>query len=257
MRGIAVAAAASVILSVSAAAADSEPLFSIPVQQAAEKLDDRRPLRVALDTSDPAALSRALGERAGSTITQGRVEMVLDGYEPAHFTGDRDWLAASFFVDYLDAPVPELVARLRAASPHPRRSEVVAFVAGNVQGSSDRGMDVASQVARNRNGDCTEYAVLTAALARAVGLPARVVVGLAIVVRDDGVRAYGHAWAEVLDDGAWRVGDAALLSAAGDVRYLALGVIDDEGPGYAMNVARTMPLWVRQVTVLGSAPATR
>ena len=39
----------------------------------------------------------------------------------------------------------------------------------------------AGEVARNLSGDCTEHAVLAAAMCRAVGVPSRVVVGLVYV----------------------------------------------------------------------------
>ncbi len=41
----------------------------------------------------------------------------------------------------------------------------------------------AGEVARNLTGDCTEHAVLTAAMCRAVGVPSRVVIGLVYVER--------------------------------------------------------------------------
>ena len=53
---------------------------------------------------------------------------------------------------------------------------------------------------RDRHGDCTEYADLTTTLARAVGLPARTVIGLAY--RDDEFAL--HAWNEVVVDDVWR-----------------------------------------------------
>jgi transglutaminase-like putative cysteine protease len=247
---IAFVVAAAAILAATVPAAAAEPLFVIPVEQGMGIVDTRLPLRVALESSDPAALERALGGRAASVNADGRVEVVLGGYQAVSAVEARDWIAATFLIDFKDAPVPELVAQLRAASPRPQRADIVRFVANTVQGSHDRGMDIASQVARNRDGDCTEFAVLTAALARAVGLPARVVLGVAVVTRDGRVAAYGHAWAEIADGVAWQVADAALASAAEDVRYLPLGVIDDEGPGYAMSVARVMPVWVRRVIVL-------
>lgn len=247
-------AAVAAIFAASVPAAAAEPLFVIPVEQGAGIVDPRLPWRVALETSDPAALERALGERAVSVNADGRVEIVLGGYQTVPAVEARDWIAATFLIDFNDAPVPELVAQLRATAPRPQRADIVTFVTNTVKGSHDRGMDIASQVARNRVGDCTEFAVLTAALARAAGLPARVVLGVAIVARDGRVEAYGHAWAEIADGLAWQVADAALAAAVGEVRYLPLGVIEDEGPGYAMSVARVMPVWVRRVIVLAPEP---
>ena len=254
---IAVFVAAVVTCTAPRRATAAEPLFAIPVAQVAAVVDPSAPMRVALDSSDSIALERALGTRGQRIAADGRVEVVLGAYEAAPAIADRDWQAATFLVDFDDAPVPELVAQLRADSPRPQPADIVAFVAKTVKGSHDRGMDIASQVARNRNGDCTEFAVLTAAIARAVGLPARVVVGVAVVTHEGDVNAYGHAWAEIADGAGWQVGDAALATVALDVRYLPLGVLDDEGPGYEMSLARLMPLWVSKVTVLAAETPKR
>jgi len=63
----------------------------------------------------------------------------------------------------------------------------------------------AVEVAGSREGDCTEHAVLTAAMCRAVGIPARVVCGLVYVEDFDGRKSVfgGHAWAEAYVGGKW------------------------------------------------------
>ena len=63
----------------------------------------------------------------------------------------------------------------------------------------------AAEVAASRQGDCSEHAVLTAALCRAVGIPARVVCGLVFVEDFDGRKSVfgAHAWAEVCIGGKW------------------------------------------------------
>jgi len=59
----------------------------------------------------------------------------------------------------------------------------------------------ASEVAKTRQGDCTEHAVFLAALARARGIPARVAVGL---VYAEGEQAFlYHMWTEVYVEGRW------------------------------------------------------
>lgn len=66
----------------------------------------------------------------------------------------------------------------------------------------------AAAVAENLEGDCTEHAVLLAALARARGIPARVAVGLVYV---DSLGGFGyHMWTEVLVNGHWLPLDATL-----------------------------------------------
>jgi len=57
----------------------------------------------------------------------------------------------------------------------------------------------ASEVCRSRRGDCTEHAVLLAALCRARGVPARVAMG---VVYLGGIFG-GHAWTEAWVDDQW------------------------------------------------------
>ena len=74
--------------------------------------------------------------------------------------------------------------------------------------------------------------MLTAALARLRGQPARVVVGLALISQDTDHQAFGHAWTEMLEGDKWVVADAALRGHTYIVRYLPLSLIEDEGIGY-------------------------
>ncbi len=68
------------------------------------------------------------------------------------------------------------------------------------------GLASAAEVAASREGDCTEHGVLLAALARARGIPARVVVGLVYV---EPLKGFGyHMWTEVWLNGAWTPLDA-------------------------------------------------
>ncbi|MDH7599588.1 MAG: transglutaminase-like domain-containing protein [Sedimentisphaerales bacterium] len=63
----------------------------------------------------------------------------------------------------------------------------------------------AAEVAKTRQGDCTEHAVLAAAMCRAVGIPARVVTGIAYVERfGDQTNGFGgHAWVSTYMAGKW------------------------------------------------------
>ncbi len=69
----------------------------------------------------------------------------------------------------------------------------------------------AAEVARTLSGDCTEHAVLLAGMARARGIPSRVVVGLVYVEdRNRGAAFGGHMWTELFINGLWRPLDATL-----------------------------------------------
>jgi hypothetical protein len=81
---------------------------------------------------------------------------------------------------------------------------------------SQRGVDIgyasALEVARNRTGDCVEYAVLLAAMARAEGIPTRVVVGMMYAERYGGKsRVFvPHAWVMAWAKGHWHSFDPAV-----------------------------------------------
>lgn len=72
-------------------------------------------------------------------------------------------------------------------------------------------MAPADSVAKTLSGDCTEYAMLAAAMCRAVGVPSRTVLGLVYGPAKDGkpYLAY-HMWHEVFADGQWLPLDATL-----------------------------------------------
>lgn len=82
----------------------------------------------------------------------------------------------------------------------------------------------ALEVARSRQGDCTEHALLTTALARAAGIPAEVVFGLVYVERFEDARHVfgGHAWTRVFVGGEWISLDAA--AAGFDTGHITLGI---------------------------------
>lgn len=70
----------------------------------------------------------------------------------------------------------------------------------------------AGDAARLREGDCTEHALLLAALGRAVGIPTRVVNGLAYTAEFEGIQAVfvPHAWVAAWTGEHWQAFDAAL-----------------------------------------------
>ena len=77
---------------------------------------------------------------------------------------------------------------------------------------------------RRRVGDCTEFADFYTTLARAVGLPARTVVGLAYREEPgEGAGAFAlHAWNEVAVGGVWRGVDPTWNQDSADLTHLRL-----------------------------------
>ena len=68
----------------------------------------------------------------------------------------------------------------------------------------------AQEVAQSRQGDCTEHAVLLAALCRARNIPARVTIGLVYVPRPGAPEMAYHMWNEVWINDGWYPLDATL-----------------------------------------------
>jgi hypothetical protein len=108
--------------------------------------------------------------------------------------------------------------------------KIEAFVAGFVEYKNlSVGYASAAEVAESRQGDCSEFAVLTAAMCRAVGIPAQVVVGIAYVKSFAGLqdRFGGHAWVQAYIGDKWIGLDAAFKSAGlggYDPGHIALSV---------------------------------
>ncbi len=115
------------------------------------------------------------------------------------------------------------------------------------------GFHIASVVASQRSGDCTEYAVLTTSLARSLGLPSRLVLGTVIIETKDEVQAIGHAWTEVWFNDEWQIVDAALYGAQDIQRfYLPSGYLENEGPGYVMSLYTVMTRMPQKISNLRS-----
>jgi hypothetical protein len=133
---------------------------------------------------------------------------------------------------------------------------IEAFVAGHVRYKDlSVGYASAAEVARNRQGDCTEHAVLAAALCRAVGIPAKVVTGLAYVQEFAGVKNClgGHAWTVAYVGGQWIGLDAAFKGTGRggyDAGHIALAIGDGE-PGDFFGIATTLGQFtIEKITVI-------
>jgi transglutaminase-like putative cysteine protease len=86
----------------------------------------------------------------------------------------------------------------------------------------------ALEVLKSREGDCNEHTTLYVALARAVGIPARIAIG--VVWSDEYKGFYYHAWPEVYA-GAWVWIDPTLGQPIADAAHIKLlnGNVDQWG----------------------------
>ena len=122
--------------------------------------------------------------------------------------------------------------------------KIEAFVGDYIENRSlSVGYASAAEVAASRQGDCSEFAVLTAAMCRAVGIPAQVVAGVAYVDDFLGNRGFGgHAWTQAYIGGKWIGLDASFRGAGRggyDAGHIALAA-GNGGPGDMLNLAPTL-----------------
>jgi hypothetical protein len=140
---------------------------------------------------------------------------------------------------FIESDDPAIVARARAivGSEHESAAKarrIIRWVRENLTQEPSLTVPSAREVLRARRGDCNEHAVLVAALARAAGIPARVVTGA--VYAGDGF--YYHAWDE-LWLGRWVSADAVFAQLPVDATHVKLaGGGPDEQLGVAAVVGR-------------------
>jgi hypothetical protein len=142
---------------------------------------------------------------AGQTV-QGDVFTLRDpeGLRPeAADAGATRYLAPEPFIE---SDAPEIVAEAQAATrgaltPRARSERLVRHVNTLLEKKPTVSLPSAKEVLRTRIGDCNEHTALYVAMARALGIPSRVAVGL-VYLRG---AFYYHAWPEVyLDEGGGR-----------------------------------------------------
>jgi hypothetical protein len=131
-----------------------------------------------------------------------------------------------------DAPEIRKLAREGSADAKTPREQMQAleqFVRRYIR-TKDLSVGYASalEVAKKPEGDCTEHAVLLAALGRALGIPTRVVDGLAYTDHYAGVEHVfvPHAWVQAFIEGRWQSFDAALHGF--DAGHIALSYGDGD-----------------------------
>jgi hypothetical protein len=168
----------------------------VPVRP--QRIDDPRTvarLRVRIDGL--AGLDEADLRGAGQSHSDGTIE-VVDARDLAAGPAPGDLerhLGAELF---LESDAPEIRAEAEkvaagAATPRLRAERLVRHVHAIVEKRPTVSLPSALEVLKTRVGDCNEHTALYVAMARALGLPARIAVGL-VYLRG---AFYYHAWSEV------------------------------------------------------------
>lgn len=125
----------------------------------------------------------------------------------------KNWLHTERFTEVSDSRIQAQARALKANTPLQTARNIYEWVADNIAYAGLIADDLGAVYAlTERKGDCTEYAFLVVALARANQIPARMVGGY-VADRDMAPRADEyHNWAELYVEGAWRLVDAQKMN---------------------------------------------
>jgi hypothetical protein len=149
---------------------------------------------------------------------------------PGDVRVDPAYLRSNPIIDSEDARVVRLAREAIAgrADAWERAVAIQRWVSGNIKSKNfAMAFNPAAAVARDLSGDCTEHSVLTAAMCRAAGVPARCVIGL---VYAPDLSGFGpHMWNEVHVNGRWVAIDAAFNQSEVDATHIKLADTSLEG----------------------------
>lgn len=167
-------------------------------------------------------------EKSGKTlVVTVRPSTMPSGGTFPYKGSDKELLAATRPAAYLQSDQKEIIDLAKKAvgdttDAGEAAGKMEKFVAGYIK-KKDFSVGYASalEVARTPQGDCTEHAVLLAAMCRSLGIPARVASGMAYMEQFAGKKNIMgmHAWTQVNIDGSWLDLDAALGFDAGHVLF--------------------------------------
>jgi transglutaminase superfamily protein len=204
-----------------------------------ERIDeprDVRRLRVRLTGVD---LSQSDLDGIAQTSTRSAASTTIDIQDPQSLTAvDADSSASSFLAPepLIESDDPDIVREAQQAvrGVRDRRAQaerLTRVVNGLLEKKPTVSIPSAREVLRTRVGDCNEHTALFVAMARAVGIPARIAVGL-VFVRG---AFYYHAWPEAYIDsgnhrGVWLPVDPTLNEFPADATHirLARGSLDKQ-----------------------------
>ncbi len=192
--------------------------------------------KVTMTDADPTTLfpnDRRQTIKAGSDPKTATLQVKsagpLDGPIQAEAIG-AEYLRSNALITSTDLKVVALARRAvgQATDPWAKAQAINKWVHENMKNKNfETGFAPADEVARTLSGDCTEHGVLTAAMCRSEGIPARVVVGLVYAASLDG---FGfHMWDEVYVNQRWVAIDSAFDETQVDAVHIKLSETSLDG----------------------------
>ena len=198
-------------------------------------------LQVTLQVADPSQWQNLAAETDLTWVGTEQQQVTLTVPTNSTFTSApvSQHQSPSWVIDYDHPEVAEVVDGVwQEHTKQPTLHQVHTFTDQNIPQKNYRnGFAIASQVVKRREGDCTEHAVLGAAVARAADYAARVVLGLLLHRQQDEYVAYGHAWVEVHTEQGWQIIDPTTVAGQPTHHfYLPFAQLDNEGPGHGRTL---------------------
>ena len=126
---------------------------------------------------------------------------------------DPKFLSSNHFINCDDENVKKLAEKAAGdlADPWEKAKAIERWVRANMKPLDyTEAMATSDHVAKTLSGDCTEYAMLTAAMCRAQKIPSRTAIGLIYHTDGRGASMTNHMWTEVYIKGQWLGLDATL-----------------------------------------------
>ncbi|MDQ3002447.1 MAG: transglutaminase-like domain-containing protein [Fibrobacterota bacterium] len=194
-------------------------------------------LRYRLRLKNGGALAGALPLGPGQSLVRAvsASEWILENRKPTVIKSgpaalppdsQRVYLASNAFLVLKDTLLAGIAGKIAPENTDPRQvvQAVYEWVTGSFRFQLGAVLfGTSSHIVRDLTGDCSEAAVLTAALLRSRGIPSRIALGYASLGKGVFI---GHAWCEAWLDGGWVGVDAALREFPTGVERVKLAELD-------------------------------
>ena len=155
-----------------------------------------------------------------------------------------EYLSSCHFIDCDDLQIKRMTREAINGETDPwrRARRIERWVHHNLHVSFSENFAPASTVARSRQGDCRQHALLAAAMCRAAGIPSRTAIGLCYEIdQAKGPAMAFHMWTEVWVQGQW----------------LAIDATRGEGSVGAMHIKITDSSWANTQSLSPLLPVLR
>lgn len=191
------------------------------------RIDETRDVRVLRLRMDGADLSSPDLQGAGQSVA-GDVVEIRDAQGLRASAADAGAAAFLSPEPFIESDAPEIRAEAQiaikgATDPRMRAERLTRHVNALLEKKPTVSLPSAREVLRTKIGDCNEHTALYVAMARSIGLPARIAVGLTFVHG----AFYYHAWPEVYIEegrgrGLWLPVDPTLNQFPADATHVRL-----------------------------------